>query len=137
MTNKTHVLRCQITAVLVAEHCRPARLDMRYDPGEGCALTVRIHTAFDDSVPVPADWRLSRDLVYDGLTAAAGMGDVRVRPLSEEWTMLELRSGGGPAVLIVCTADLRVFLAQTLSLVPLGEEGWAVDWDDALRSLEG
>jgi hypothetical protein len=135
MANKTPTLRCELTAVLITGPCRPARLDLRYDPEEGFTVVLRIRAAIEATEPLPTLWRLSRDLLDEGLRAPTGIGDVRVRPLSDDWTLVELLAPDVRAVLVVGAADLRRFLAETFRLVPRGEDGCAVDWDAALRSL--
>ncbi|MEY9875266.1 hypothetical protein ABH931_004767 [Streptacidiphilus sp. MAP12-33] len=135
MAHKSPALRSELTAVLITGPCRPARLDLRYDPDEGFAVVLRIRAAIVEAEPLPTSWRLSRDLLDEGLRTPAGIGDVRVRPLSEDWTLIELLPPGVRAVLVVSAVDLRRFLGETFRLVPRGEDGCAVDWDAALRAL--
>jgi hypothetical protein len=124
--------------VLITGQCRPARLDLRHDPAEGFGLVLRIRAGLDDDpASPPATWRFSRDLLDTGLTVPTGTGDVRVRPLSEDWTLVELVRPRVAAILVVGTADLRGFLAETYRLTPHGAEQCAVDWDEELRALDG
>lgn len=73
-------------------------------------------------------WSLSRDLLLAGMDYPAGIGDVMLLPASEDHCELVLSSPSGRATLQVPTHLLRAFVAQTIALVPVGEESFS--WDD-------
>lgn len=98
------------------------------------AVTVEIQTRGNRCV----DWVLARDLLVAGLSAPAGIGDVRVRPATMgEWdvTLVEIRSPDGHAVLEVDRDLLKQFVQATVDVVPLGSEGLAVDLDAEIEKL--
>jgi hypothetical protein len=73
-----------------------------------------------------------------GLSAPAGIGDVRVRParLGEcDVTLVEIRSFDGHAVLEVDRDLLRQFVEATIEVVPLGGESTVVDMDAEIEKI--
>jgi hypothetical protein len=121
---------------LLHEAAAPVVTRWVYFPDDPFAVTVEIQTRGNRFV----DWVLARDLLITGLSAPAGIGDVRVRPGNMgEWevTLVEIRSPDGHAVLEVDRDLLRQFVQATVDAVPLGSEGMAVDIDAEIEKLTG
>ncbi|WP_116050604.1 SsgA family sporulation/cell division regulator [Amycolatopsis palatopharyngis] len=71
------------------------------------------------------EWSFARELLVQGLTEPAGIGDVRVRPdlaLDDDVLILEIESPDGYAVVEMQRDDVERFLAATIDIVPLGSE---------------
>jgi Streptomyces sporulation and cell division protein, SsgA len=98
------------------------------------AVTLEIQTRGNRCV----DWVLARELLVAGLSAPAGIGDVRVRPAHlDEWdvTLIEIRSPDGQAVLEVDRDLLEQFVEATIDVVPLGSESAVVDMDAEIEKI--
>ncbi|WP_393062741.1 SsgA family sporulation/cell division regulator [Streptomyces sp. LN549] len=80
-------------------------------------------------------WEFSRELLAAGMDAAAGVGDVRVRPFGYDRTVLEFHAAEGIAMVHVRTAELRRFLRRAQELVPAGDEHRFLDLDRSLTDL--
>lgn len=76
------------------------------------------------------DWLMARDLVVEGMLSAAGIGDVRVAPFSDdEFDIVEVKIGDdeGFAALEFDRELMEHFLAATFDVVGLGSESDAID----------
>ncbi|MFJ5724369.1 SsgA family sporulation/cell division regulator [Streptomyces sp. NPDC093149] len=82
-------------------------------------------------------WEFSRELLAAGMDAAAGVGDVRIRPFGYDRTVLEFHADEGIAMVHVRTAELRRFLERAQELVPAGDEHRFLDLDRGLTHLLG
>jgi hypothetical protein len=82
-------------------------------------------------------WEFSRELLAEGMDAAAGVGDVRIRPFGYDRTVLEFHAAEGIAMVHVRTAELRHFLERAQELVPSGQEHRFLDLDRRLADLFG
>ncbi|MFJ9682316.1 SsgA family sporulation/cell division regulator [Streptomyces sp. NPDC101194] len=82
-------------------------------------------------------WEFSRELLAAGVDAAAGVGDVRIRPFGYDRTVLEFHAHEGIAMVHVRTAELRRFLERAQQLVPVGDEHRFLDLDRSLTHLLG
>lgn len=105
-------------------------------------LGYRVADPYAVFVAFPEDgveWVVGRDLVAEGLSRSAGVGDVRVGPdpFVADDTLVELESPGGRASLQVRTAVLVDFLRRTAELVPFGAEGGRLDIDLIVARLVG
>jgi Streptomyces sporulation and cell division protein, SsgA len=78
---------------------------------------------------------VGRDLLTDGLAAPTGEGAVRVTPFTPGRTCLTLHHVAGGLWLLLDTADIRRFLAETHTLVARGDEGCLSDLDAELQAL--
>ncbi|MBV9011617.1 MAG: SsgA family sporulation/cell division regulator [Pseudonocardiales bacterium] len=119
---------------LLHEAAAPVVTRWTYWTDDPFAVTVEIQTRGNRFV----DWVLARELLVTGLSAPAGIGDVRVRPATMgEWevTLVEIRSPDGRAVLEVDRDLLRQFVEATLDLVPLGSESMLVDIDAEIEKI--
>ncbi|MBF9067186.1 SsgA family sporulation/cell division regulator [Streptacidiphilus fuscans] len=131
-------VRRDLTGVIVSGHCMPARIELRYDAADAYAVGIRLMTKRQHPCLEAGSWLLARDLLREGLTHAVGDGDIRVRPITEDWLLLELGvAAGGPAepvMLIMAFPDVRGFLDATSDLVPYGTEDSTIDWQALLDS---
>ncbi len=119
---------------LLHEAAAPVVTRWTYCADDPFAVTIEIQTRGNRFV----DWVLARDLVVEGLSAPAGIGDVRVRPANMgEWdvTLVEICSPDGHAVLEVDRELLRQFVQATINLIPLGSESMAVDIDAEIEKI--
>ncbi len=119
---------------LLHEAAAPVVTRWTYCTDDPFAVTLEIQTRGDRCV----DWVLARELLVAGLSAPAGIGDVRVRPARMgQWdvTLVEIRSPDGHAVLEVDRDLLRQFVEATIEVVPLGDEGAAVDMDAEIEKI--
>lgn len=119
---------------LLHEAAAPVVTRWNYCTDDPFAVTVEIQTRGNRFV----DWVLARDLLVAGLSAPAGIGDVRVRPANMgDWevTLVEIRSLDGHAVLEVDRDLLAQFVQATIDAVPLGSESLAVDIDAEIEKI--
>jgi len=100
------------------------------------AVSLVFHSASGD-----VEWVVSRTLLLQGLAAASGEGDVRVRPSIDEdaraVTILDFCSPDGRLIAQADTVALQSFLARTFELVPVGAEGKHLDMDGLIVALLG
>ncbi|MGH3936318.1 MAG: SsgA family sporulation/cell division regulator [Pseudonocardiaceae bacterium] len=119
---------------LLHEAAAPVVTRWIYCTDDPFAVTLEIQTRGNRCV----DWVLARELLVAGLSAPAGIGDVRVCPgQMSEWevTLIEIRSPDGHAVLEVDRDLLRQFVEATLDIVPLGSECTVVDMDAEIEKI--
>jgi len=113
----------------------PFRARFGYDRAQ--PLQVRVEFLNDTGGAVT--WVLSRDLLMAGLHRPSGDGDVRIWPScpghdgDSVWFLLRGRTG--VALLEGRVAPLRAWLGETLTAVPFGREGVAMDWDAAFAHV--
>jgi hypothetical protein len=84
------------------------------------------------------EWVFSRELLVEGLTESAGVGDVRFRPLEERglnMLVVEIESPEGYALLELDHEAVAGFLGASEELVPLGAEGEHFDVDALIDEL--
>ncbi|HEX3789831.1 MAG TPA: SsgA family sporulation/cell division regulator [Pseudonocardiaceae bacterium] len=128
MTANTTVHHEQVAALHGAS--TPVRTRWSYRADEPFAVTV----AFCAERGRWVEWVFARDLLIDGLSRPAGIGDLRVRPGADRDSLvLEISSTGGNAVFELDRESTEEFLATTLTLVPAGDED---DYFDADRLVE-
>ena len=97
----------------------PVQTRWSYRKDEPFAVTV----AFCAERGRWVEWVFARDLLIDGLTEPAGIGDLRVRPgEDEDILILEISSPSGNAVFELDRESTEDFLVSTLELVPAGTE---------------
>ncbi|MGH3813415.1 MAG: SsgA family sporulation/cell division regulator [Pseudonocardiaceae bacterium] len=119
---------------LLREAAAPVVTRWTYCTDDPFAVTLEIQTRGNCCV----DWVLARELLVTGLSAPAGIGDVRVRPAQVgEWdvTLVEIRSLEGHAVLEVDRNLLQQFVEATFDVVPLGDESAVIDMDAAIEKI--
>ncbi|WP_037600722.1 SsgA family sporulation/cell division regulator [Streptacidiphilus rugosus] len=121
-------------ARLTVGNSQPLGLPLRfgYDSRDPFALTLDLR-APTGTVTV---WRLSRDLVWEGLQQPTGLGDVRVWPPAADQLDLQimLRGREATALLAIPAQPVRRWLAtRAFALVPQGAEADLIDWDTELN----
>lgn len=118
-----------------------------YTSRDPYAVRVAFHVGADE----PNEWIFSRDLLAQGLTTCAGLGDVQIWPSSEDARgaqgpsgaetaecgiiNLQLSSPTGSARFQVPDAGITAFLAATYQLIELGEETREIDIEAELTDL--
>ncbi|WP_306321984.1 MULTISPECIES: SsgA family sporulation/cell division regulator [unclassified Streptomyces] len=126
---------------------------LAYPGGERLVCDVRlrytaddplvVHVVLPDSEATSGSWALSRDLLSAGLSGAAGIGDVAVRPVSREneplTVEIEVRGSraGGAVRLAVGHRALLTYLERSHALVPFGSEADQGAMDRELELLLG
>ena len=89
---------------------------------------------------VEIEWVFARDLLHTGISTPIGDGDVHTWPswgTGVELLMISLSSPDGQAVLEAHAVDIRKFLDQTETFVPLGKESLFMDIEAAITRLLG
>ncbi|MER7002242.1 SsgA family sporulation/cell division regulator [Dactylosporangium sp. NPDC000555] len=114
--------------------CRgPAVVEVSYAPRmDPYALQLAI--AVTDGTNT---WLISRDVVRDGLSEAAGYGDVHVTPVGNGRVAINLAPGDDTLMLLFDREELAAFVAATDAAVRPGSETALVDWDQLARQLAG
>ena len=105
-----------------------------YRADDPFAVSLAVRTRHDRWV----EWLVARDLVIDGLSAPAGIGDVRLVPHrvpGHDIVAIEIRSGDGQAVLEVDRALLRGFVEASTEIVALGDESGRLDLDGEIARM--
>ncbi|GAA4031731.1 MULTISPECIES: SsgA family sporulation/cell division regulator [Allokutzneria] len=112
----------------------PVQVELRYDTRDPYAVVAAFRTGRAGWV----EWVFARDLLADGLIAAAGEGDVRIRPAVDdpEVVVIELSSPSGHAMFEAAAQELADFLDRTYDLIVPGNENLWVSVDDALSHLQ-
>ncbi len=112
---------------------------LRYVTGDPFAVHVTFHTGRHSDDPKVV-WTFARQLLIDGLHGPAGIGDVRVWPVSERGgriVALALCSPSGEALFEVPRDALSDFLRRTFAEVPPGHEEQHFDIDAEVALLLG
>jgi hypothetical protein len=125
-----------IHAELVARHdgTTPVRSRWSYRAGQPFTVTAAFQTDRDRWV----EWVFSRELLVEGLTDPAGVGDVRFRPLADrglDMLVVEIESPEGYAMLELDRESVAGFLGATEDVVPLGAEQEHFDVDALIDEL--
>ncbi|SDD17191.1 SsgA family sporulation/cell division regulator [Actinokineospora iranica] len=84
------------------------------------------------------EWVFGRDLLVAGLSGPAGEGDVRLLPdlaNGRAALYLEIESPDGHALLEMNYEAIQNFLATTVAMVPLGNEGDYFDIDALIEEI--
>jgi Streptomyces sporulation and cell division protein, SsgA len=84
------------------------------------------------------EWTFARDLLVEGMRAAAGMGDVRLHPETDgglDLLVVEIESPEGYAKLELDHESVSDFIEATTDLVPLGEESEHFDVDALIDEI--
>ncbi|MFI7414579.1 SsgA family sporulation/cell division regulator [Streptomyces sp. NPDC049627] len=112
----------------------PIRPILRYVAAEPFAVHVDFPAwlSADDS---GVTWTFARSLLEEGLGAAAGIGDVRIRPWERSRTVIEFHAAHGMAAIRFSTASLRRFLQRSYAVVEPGREDLGPELDHGLMSL--
>lgn len=125
-----------IHAELVAlyDGTTPVRSRWSYRADQPYTVTAAFQTDRDRWV----EWVFSRELLVEGLTGPAGVGDVRLRPEAERglnMLVVEIESPEGHAVLELDLEGVAGFLGATEELVAFGAESEYFDVDALIEEL--
>ncbi len=121
----------QVRLIVPGAASLPVRAGLRYDVSDPYAVQVAFHTGAIPHSEI-VEWTFARQLLTDGVTVAAGEGDVQVWPSSSAGlpvVCLSLCSPSGKAMFEVPLPELVDFLGQTYAAVPTGAESQHVDVD--------
>ncbi|NUQ96121.1 MAG: SsgA family sporulation/cell division regulator [Streptomyces sp.] len=119
-----------------AQACVLARLS--YSPDTPHCVEVTFDLGGDHA---PVTWTLGRELLRDGLSGPAGLGDVHIAPtdLHSHTLHLRLDSPHGTAEMSLPGQALGDFLRRTAQAVPYGREaetpGFLANLDRALAGM--
>lgn len=97
-----------------------------------------VQVSFDVTPDQVVRWTFARDLLAQGITTPAGLGDVKITPvgpLQNRSLSIELESPAGYARLEVAAAPIKEWLDKTYAAVAAGQESKAVDIDSLLDEL--
>ncbi|MGW0881364.1 SsgA family sporulation/cell division regulator [Streptomyces sp. NPDC002671] len=97
-----------------------------------------VQFSFDVTPDKVVRWTFARELLDQGLTAPAGIGDVKITPIGPHQNRclsIELESPDGYARLEGPAASVKAWLAKTFEVVPAGRESESVDIDSFLDEL--
>ncbi|MEU9117886.1 SsgA family sporulation/cell division regulator [Streptomyces sp. NPDC048483] len=129
-----HAVQVRLLATTPGPHAVPAVL--HYQPAD--PLAVRMSFPPEISLDgVAVDWAFARELLDEGLRGPAGRGDVRVRPLGPDRTVMEFHADEGIAMVQLKTAEVRLFLARSYEAVPAGRERTLLAVERGLAELFG
>lgn len=113
---------------------RPVLARLYYRPADPLAVTLAVPSAVShDGGRV--EWVFARELLDRGLQGPCGEGDVRIRPLGADRTVIEFAERDGSAMIDLSTQSLRQFLAWAYAAVPPGEESEHLDLDSVVAEL--
>ena len=117
-------------------HGQPAPVVTRwtYSVADPFAVTLGVRSRGDRFV----EWLVARDLVIEALSRPSGCGDVRMSPQrvqDYDIVEIEIRSGGGRAVLEVDRDLLTAFVEASTALVPVGDESRHMDLDTEINRI--
>lgn len=120
--------------VALADDTTPVRSRWTYDAVEPFTIAV----SFQSEDDVWVEWVFARDLLVNGMTGSAGIGDVRLRPKRTHGRtalQLEIESPEGHALLELDRESVQRFLEATIKLVPLGDESDYFDVDGLIDEI--
>ncbi|POX46725.1 SsgA family sporulation/cell division regulator [Streptomyces sp. Ru72] len=123
-----------VHVVVAQEPPVPLPAELRYDPTDPYAVCLALGGASTGTV----DWVFARDLLSEGLSRPAGVGDVLVIPRHEghrHSVRIVVRSTAGAAALDLAASAVTAFLAHTDRVVPPGTEGLHIDLDRVVAEL--
>jgi hypothetical protein len=134
------VLSSSVTRELTVQVLAPldgpgeVSVDLSYDTADPYAVRAMFRVASDQQVA----WVFARELLAQGMTEAAGDGDVRFWPSwadGRKVVCIVLRSPDGEALLQTQSVELVEFLNASFALCPRGRESRHLQIDRALVAL--
>lgn len=112
----------------------PVTARLAFSQDDPFALTLSFLVESDQWVT----WTFARALLAEGISSAAGEGDVQVWPgvrEAERCTFLHTRSPHGAATFVLPLNTVVEFLFRTFALVPSGTESELLDIDSEIAVL--
>lgn len=97
-----------------------------------------VQLSFDVSPDEVVRWTFARELLAQGMTAPAGIGDVKITPIGSIHNRrfsIELETNEGFARLEGLAAPVSSWLEKTYEAIPAGSESDAIDIDRILEEL--
>lgn len=128
----TDVIHAELVALY--DGATPVRSRWSYRADQPYTVIAAFQTDRDRWV----EWAFSRELLIEGLTGPAGVGDVRLRPEAERgltMMVVEIESPEGYARLELDHEGVAGFLGATEELVPFGAEAEHFDVDALIEEL--
>lgn len=101
------------TVLDLVEAGAPVAATWCYDPADPFAVVLRIRHRRQRWV----EWHFARTLLDEGLTAPAGLGDVRIEPFPADGLLITLDSPSGHALFRADADHARRFLCGSYDLV--------------------
>ncbi len=116
--------------------CRPIPLIVafRYDSRDPWAVCLVLNAGASNAV----EWYFARDLLANGLSRKAGLGDVQVQPESvagAHVVRVTIRGRGGHFHVRIPARDVLSFVKRTEAMVGFGTEHQHLPIDDIVRRL--
>jgi sporulation and cell division protein SsgA len=105
-----------------------------------CADPYAVRVSFHITPDRVVHWTFARELLDQGMKAAAGLGDVRIVPIEPslgQHFSIELESPDGYARLEGPVAPVKAWIAKTHEAVPAGSETALLDIDRFLDERSG
>lgn len=115
---------------LVTDGEVPLTAVFRYTATDPLAVSVLFRAG-----EMQIEWTFARDLLEEGLSFAAGIGDVLIGPESGTRIQMILRSPEGSAKMLCDRDALQQFLDQTHDVIPAGQESLNLAIDELVASL--
>ena len=108
-----------VTVVTEANHgVEDYTLELRYDLADPLVVGMTFGAVGCESV----EWRVAREMLFEGLVGRTGIGDVQFWPYPENKLAIWLENDEWGTYLTASANDVRVFLRKTEMLLPLGQE---------------
>jgi Streptomyces sporulation and cell division protein, SsgA len=147
MENSTVAVSAELRLGLIGpeQTVVPLMASLHYTGQDPYAIRIAFHVGTDE----PVEWTLARDLLAAAMHSRAGIGDVQAWPSAvPEDSAAEDGIATGTGILnIVMTSPfgraqfeapagaVASFLHRTYQIVPVGDEGLFMDFDDELNEL--
>jgi hypothetical protein len=147
MENSTVAVSAELRLGLIGpeQTVVPLMASLHYTGQDPYAIRIAFHVGTDE----PVEWTLARDLLAAALHSREGIGDVQAWPSAapEDLAAEEGIAAGTGILNIVMTSPfgraqfeapagaVASFLHRTYQIVPVGDEGLFMDFDDELNEL--
>ncbi|WP_078891988.1 SsgA family sporulation/cell division regulator [Streptomyces sp. NRRL S-350] len=122
--------------VVSADFSIPLAVRWRYSRADPLAVSLDVVTGVKPDVR----WAFARDLLWDGLRAPAGLGDVRIWPPcpchGRPDLRILLRGKDGSALVDIPSKPVRTWLSkECFALVPHEAEAEHIDWETEMGHM--
>ena len=136
-TNRPTAVTAELSMRMVVDSDRSIEVpcSLEYRAEEPFAIRATFSTGVAE-----IEWMFSRDLILEGLQRPSGEGDIVIWPeaaRNRSLVLLALSSPSGQAVLECDRSHVELFLRRTFQIVPLGEEGAALDVEGWIAGILG
>ncbi|MBO1413754.1 SsgA family sporulation/cell division regulator [Streptomyces sp. FH025] len=130
------VLTLALKRLLDGHAWQPLLAEFRFAPDTPAIVTVTLEPTPGQGVT----WRISRELLYQGLFEESGEGFVQAWPAPGRaggTVLLQLESAESSALLELPAPRLAEWLERTYEIVPVEAEADGLDWDGFISELLG